>query len=155
MEQSDEMRRREAAEMQSGVEEIPSGPMELTVLQLLPDFDGNFDDGFDDMAPQDVINYTSADISDMRKEVPTDDFADDILQDPCLLPALGICPSVVHRIRSDSIGKSDFLKRRRENKEKEKEKEREKEIEEIDDSDTDTLSEGSYVPVLLGRCSPR
>ncbi|GAV05205.1 hypothetical protein RvY_15373 [Ramazzottius varieornatus] len=149
---SDELRRREAAEMKSSSEDVPSGPMELTVLQLLPDFDGNFDDDFDDMIPQDVVNYTLADISDMKKEVPTDDFADDILQDPCMLPALGICPSVVQRIRSDSIGKSsDFLKRRRENKEKA----HEKEIEESDASDTSTLSEGSCVPVLLGRSSPR
>ncbi|XP_055339376.1 calcium/calmodulin-dependent protein kinase kinase 2-like [Paramacrobiotus metropolitanus] len=118
-------------------------PIEITVLQLLPDFDGTFADITSENGMQDdIVSYTSEELFDLQKDIIMDEenaeLTEEFLQEPCLLPALGISPAVVQRIRSDSLGKSDFLKKKKED----------------DDTDTDSLWE-SCVPTLLGRRSPR
>lgn len=127
---------------ESSAGEVP-GVHEMTVIQLLPDFEGCFDDSTGEMGADDIVSYTSEELNDLQKEINMDDdndgFCENFLQDSMVLPALGISPAVVQRIRSDSLGKSDFMRKKRE-------KDREEE-EEVDGE--------LCVPTLLGRLSPR
>ncbi|OQV22358.1 Calcium/calmodulin-dependent protein kinase kinase 2 [Hypsibius exemplaris] len=152
--------RREVEAMRSSTPSLTyadfSGPVEVTVIQLLPDFDGNFDDDSgdegDSAARSDIITYTSEELDGLQNQVQTDNdgFLDDFFQDPMQLPALGISPAMVQRIRSDSLGKNDYLKLKAEREKREESSEDNS----SQDSSDETTTEGC-VPVLLGRSSPR
>ena len=124
-----------------------SGPIEVKIIQLLPDFDGCFDT-FEEDGPSrsDIVSYTSAEMDGMQKDIASDNvpysYLDDFFQDPVMLPALGISPSMVMRIRSDSMDKTKFMKPRVQQQQQ-------------DDVESEESDAEGCVPVLLGRSSPR
>lgn len=83
---------------EDGRESSSSQPIEMTVVQLLPDFDGSLED----MAFADPVSYTHEELSQLKTEVTLDEAVGDlptgVFQEPGFASAGFLPPSVLQRI---------------------------------------------------------